>query len=100
MIPTRLQDGLSTALLQWAHSAAADTLCEVIVRIVDGESWAKIQHNVRNAGLFDVEALTPSCLKGKSQAADLMKIARCYGVSSVTPAGKPPWESASFGSLI
>ncbi|MCL2325209.1 MAG: hypothetical protein FWC40_01710 [Proteobacteria bacterium] len=99
MIPTRLQDGLSTALLQWAHSAEADAVCEVIVRIVDGESWAQIQHNVRNAGLFDVEMLTPSCLKGKSRAADLMEIARCYGVSSVTP-GKLPWASMSLGGLI
>lgn len=85
-MPTRLQDGLSIALIQWVHSVEASASREVIVRIADSESLAHILYNLENAGLNHVEQLTSASVKGRVVASDLTKVARCHGVCSVVQA--------------
>lgn len=82
-MPTRLQDGLSIALIQWVRSAESDATREVIVRIADSESLAHILYNLENAGLSEIQQLSNASVKGRIAAADLSKVARCHGVCSV-----------------
>ncbi|MBQ1925344.1 MAG: hypothetical protein II767_07415 [Proteobacteria bacterium] len=85
MMPTRLQDGLSITLLQWMRSADADEKRTVVVRISDMEVMREVLYNLRNAGLADIEMLTPSSVKGVVDSDVLSRVVRCLGVCSVTP---------------
>lgn len=84
MMPTRLQDGLSIALLQWMRTVAPSETRSVIVRISDMESLNQIIHNLQNAGLTDIQELSESTLKGTVTADALSRVVRCLGVCSVT----------------
>ncbi len=83
MMPTRLQDGLSIALLQWIRTVESNQTRSVIVRISDSESLSQIIHNLLNAGLTDIQIISDSTLKGTATAESLTRIVRCLGVCSV-----------------
>lgn len=86
MMPTRLQDGVSVALLQWMRSAGCDEKCDVFVRI--GENWSMDQmlKVFENAGMVSIEVKTALLVKGSVTPDVLSRIARCMGVCAVTAA--------------
>lgn len=84
MMPTRLQDGLSVSLLQWMRSACGDERRSVTVRISDTESISQIVRLLENAGMEDIEPLSSSSVRGTITPESLSRVARCFGVCSVT----------------
>jgi hypothetical protein len=84
MMPTRLQDGLSISLLQWARTADLNETKAVLVRINDGEDIQQIFLNLQNAGLNHAEMVGGSCVRGNVSPEALIQVARCFGVCSVT----------------
>ena len=84
MMPTRLQDGLSISLLQWMRTVEPDQTRGVVIRISDTESAEPIIVNLQNAGLFDIEQISSSTIKGRVTPSVLSRVVRCLGVCSVT----------------